>query len=146
MNSEYDIVPSVIVPVLSKHRVSTLANISIEYKSWTKHLFLARVKTPTERVTDVSKNIPAGIIETILPTNLVTGGSNLNALGSAKNSQKFFNHPSWKPIASASPVANTPTSEEVIEPPNSIGLPPAFAENAPFNVCIFASFVPIHQQ
>ena len=64
--------PSVIVPVLSRHNTSVLASISILYKSWTKVLFLASLTTPTARATLVSKNIPAGIIPIIEPAVCLT--------------------------------------------------------------------------
>ena len=54
--------PSVIVPVLSKHKVSTRAKVSIEYKSWTKTLYLESLKTATAKTVLVNKTNPSGII------------------------------------------------------------------------------------
>ena len=60
--------PSVIVPVLSKHATSTLASISIQYKSCTNTFFLDNLITLTARTVEVSKTNPSGIIPIIPAT------------------------------------------------------------------------------
>ena len=54
------ILPSVIVPVLSRHRTLTRASISREYISCTSVLYFARRIMPTESATVVSSNKPEG--------------------------------------------------------------------------------------
>ena len=61
-NDSTDIVPSVKVPVLSKHKVSTLESNSTEYKSWAKVLFWASLTTPVAIATEAKRAIPQGII------------------------------------------------------------------------------------
>ena len=67
INSVTFIVPSVIVPVLSRQRTSVLASISIEYMSLTNVFLFASLTTPTDKAMVISKNIPAGIIPVIAP-------------------------------------------------------------------------------
>ena len=62
-----NIVPSVIVPVLSIHNVSTRASVSKEYISWTKTRFLAKTPTPVNKVVENKRYIPLGIKEIKLP-------------------------------------------------------------------------------
>ena len=69
------IVPSVIVPVLSRHSTSVRASISIEYKSCTSVLLLASLITPTASATLVSKNMPAGIMPIIEPAVCLTAST-----------------------------------------------------------------------
>ena len=56
------IVPSVIVPVLSRQSTSARASISIEYMSCTSVLFLASFSTLSVRVRVTRRYIPAGIM------------------------------------------------------------------------------------
>ena len=56
------ILPSVIVPVLSRHNTSTLANVSIQYSSWTKTFFFASLVTLTASTVLVNNTNPSGII------------------------------------------------------------------------------------
>jgi len=67
ITSQTFIVPFVIVPVLSRHNVSTRASISIQYNSCTRVRDFAKLITPTARASDVKRNMPAGIIPTIAP-------------------------------------------------------------------------------
>ena len=55
--------PSVIVPVLSKHNVSTRASISMQYSSCARVLFLLSRKKDAPNATLVNKKGPAGIME-----------------------------------------------------------------------------------
>ena len=55
------ILPSVMVPVLSRHRVSTRASVSMQYSSCTSVLRFARLMEPTASATLVSKTRPSGI-------------------------------------------------------------------------------------
>ncbi len=71
------IVPSVIVPVLSKQSTLTLANISIEYISFTSVFFVPSLITPTASVILVNKYIPEGIIATSEPAIERTLSSNV---------------------------------------------------------------------
>ena len=54
--------PLVMVPVLSRHNVSTLANVSIQYNSCTNTLFLDNRITLTASTVLVNKTSPSGII------------------------------------------------------------------------------------
>ena len=65
MQSLTFILPSVIVPVLSRQSTLTRASISSEYKSCTKVLCLVRRITPTASATLVSSSIPEGIMPII---------------------------------------------------------------------------------
>jgi len=56
------IFPSVIVPVLSRHNVSTCANVSIEYISWTKIRFFASLVTPVVNAILINNTNPFGNI------------------------------------------------------------------------------------
>ena len=67
--STTSIVPSVMVPVLSTHKTSVLASISIEYKSCTLAFFLYKDTTPDASAIEVNKFNPAGIIATNCPDN-----------------------------------------------------------------------------
>ena len=64
MQSLTVILPSVIVPVLSRHSTLTRASISREYRSCTRVCFLASLRTPTAIAKDVSSNSPEGIMPT----------------------------------------------------------------------------------
>ena len=66
------IFPSVIVPVLSKHNVSTLARVSIAYKSWTNTLYLDSFKTLIASTVETSNINPSGIIPTTAATTVTT--------------------------------------------------------------------------
>ena len=65
-------VPSVIVPVLSRQRVSTLASVSIQYNSCTSVFFVARTREPSVRATLVSSTRPSGIIPRTAATIFTT--------------------------------------------------------------------------
>ena len=54
--------PSVRVPVLSKHKVFTLDKDSTEYKFWAKVWVCANLTTPVAIATDANKAIPNGIM------------------------------------------------------------------------------------
>ena len=56
------ILPSVIVPVLSRHNTLTLASISSEYISCTSVWFLASLTMPTASATLVKRSMPEGIM------------------------------------------------------------------------------------
>ena len=56
------ILPSVIVPVLSKHKVSMCANVSTLYKSWTNTRFLASFITPVAKDIVIRSISPFGNI------------------------------------------------------------------------------------
>ena len=60
--------PSVRVPVLSKHKVSTLAKVSIQYRSCTNTLDLESLITLTAKTVLVSRTNPSGIIPIIAAT------------------------------------------------------------------------------
>ena len=66
------IIPSVIVPVLSKQIVSTLASVSIQYSCWTNTFCLPSLITLTAITELVSKSNPSGIIPIKAPTVLNT--------------------------------------------------------------------------
>ena len=55
-------VPSVMVPVLSRQRVSTLASVSIQYSSCTRVFLFARTSAPSVSATLVRRISPSGII------------------------------------------------------------------------------------
>ena len=57
--------PSVIVPVLSRHSTSTLASVSTQYISCARVWCLASLITLRQNTTDVSATRPLGI----MPTN-----------------------------------------------------------------------------
>ena len=80
----------------------------------------------------------------MLPTNLVTGGSNLNPLGSLKKFQKFFNQLALNPIFEPFPYA--PTSPEVNEPSSPEGLFMSASLNEFCKVEIFEPSTLTHQQ
>jgi hypothetical protein len=50
------------VPVLSTHKTSTRASVSIEFMSWTRVFFWASRTTDTARATLVSRYSPSGIM------------------------------------------------------------------------------------
>ena len=56
------ILPSVMVPVLSRQRVSTLANVSVQYISWARVLCAASLIVLTAITTLVRRYSPSGII------------------------------------------------------------------------------------
>ncbi len=60
--------PSVSVPVLSRHTVSTRASPSIAGSSCTRHRLRPSRMTPTAKATEVSSTRPSGTIGTIPPT------------------------------------------------------------------------------
>ena len=62
--------PSVMVPVLSRHKVSTRASISMQGNSRTSTFLCASLSAPTASVMLVSKTIPLGTIPIILPAAL----------------------------------------------------------------------------
>ena len=72
MTSTTFIVPSVIVPVLSKHRTLARASISMEYRFLTSVFFLPSLITPTDNPTVINRYMPAGIIPVSAPLVLVT--------------------------------------------------------------------------
>ncbi len=59
--------PSVMVPVLSKHNVSTRASISMDGSSRTSTFLLASFSAATARAMLVSRTIPLGTIPIMLP-------------------------------------------------------------------------------
>ena len=61
--------PSVIVPVLSRHSVSTRASISMQYSSCTTVFLFARRKKEAASATLVSRKGPAGIMEIMEPAS-----------------------------------------------------------------------------
>ena len=66
------IIPSVIVPVLSRHNTSVLASVSIQYNSWTKTLYLPSLITDTARTVLVKRTNPSGIIPIRAATVFIT--------------------------------------------------------------------------
>ena len=62
MNFFTSIEPSVRVPVLSKHKVSTLARASMQYKSWTRTFDFDNLVTLTANTVLVKSTRPSGII------------------------------------------------------------------------------------
>ena len=66
------IFPSVIVPVLSKHKVSTLASVSIQYSSCTNTLLFESLITLTASTVLVRRINPSGIIPIIAATVCIT--------------------------------------------------------------------------
>ncbi len=60
--------PSVSVPVLSRHTVSTRARPSIAGSSCTRHCLRPSRITPIAKATEVSSTSPSGTIGTIPPT------------------------------------------------------------------------------
>ena len=72
ITSQTCIVPSVIVPVLSRHKTLLLASISMEKRSFTSVFFLLSLITPTASAIVTSKNIPAGTIPVNAPQVFIT--------------------------------------------------------------------------
>ena len=66
------IIPSVNVPVLSKHNVSTLASVSIQYNSCTNTFDLDSLITLTAKTVLVRRMSPSGIIPIIAATVFIT--------------------------------------------------------------------------
>ena len=62
MQSFTVILPSVIVPVLSRQSTLTRASISREYRSCTRVCFFASRLTPNAMASDVKSNSPEGIM------------------------------------------------------------------------------------
>ncbi len=60
--------PSVSVPVLSRHTVSTRARPSMAGSSWTRHCLRPSRITPIAKATEVSSTSPSGTIGTMPPT------------------------------------------------------------------------------
>ena len=75
ITSKTFIVPSVIVPVLSRQSTFARASISIEYMFLTRVFFLASFTTPTVKPTVIRRYIPAGIIPVSAPLVLVMASS-----------------------------------------------------------------------
>ena len=65
-------VPSVMVPVLSRHRVSTRANVSTQYKSRTRVFRAESFTTLTAKHTLTSSTRPSGIMPTMAAVVLTT--------------------------------------------------------------------------
>ena len=66
------IIPSVIVPVLSRQRVSTRAKLSVAYKSCDKTLYLESLIILTANTLLVRRTSPSGIIPIIAATVFTT--------------------------------------------------------------------------
>ena len=66
--SATSIVPSVMVPVLSRHSTSTRASTSMAASSWTSVRRRARRTTPAAKATLVSSTRPSGTMATMPPT------------------------------------------------------------------------------
>ena len=66
--STTSIVPSVMVPVLSRHSTSVHDSISIPCNFWISTFFLAIFNTPAVKAIEVSKTKPSGIIPIIPAT------------------------------------------------------------------------------
>ena len=92
------IFPWVMVPVLSKQRVSTQARVSTEYISWTKTLRIPNLITAVKRVT-VRRAIPFGNMPRRAVEEVITEsftGSSLIKKASQKGDSKWDNNLSSK--------------------------------------------------
>ena len=75
--------PVVRVPVLSKQIVSTRANVSIQYNSWTNTFLLANLIDDIANTVLVNKTKPSGIV----PINAAT----VDKIASLKDKVSLFN-------------------------------------------------------
>ena len=64
------ILPSVRVPVLSRHRTSTRASVSMQKSSWTRVFLRPKLMTPTASAMLMSSTSPSGIIPSTAATVL----------------------------------------------------------------------------